>query len=269
MISVLYLCLFAALLVAKIACFGLLPSRYLMSMKVENGEYPKSIKAISSEKVKNVVVSATSVLTACFVAGSTAIAVDETVITRADVGFIDLNTTQPVVTDVCWFDIQIGESDPQRVEISLFGEVTPITADNFKSLCKNNLYQNSEIFRIIQNFSVQGGNTPVTADIKRSTIANIGKAYSGVPFKPENYRVLHSYRDAGVVSMMKDVKGGTQDSRFFITLKPFASWADDRYVAFGRVTKGMNFINGLQVLPVVPPSNYPEAVVKIINSGVY
>ena len=81
--------------------------------------------------------------------------------------------------------------------------------------------------------------------------------------------MLHSYKDAGVVSMMKDVKSGTQDSRFFITLNPFASWADDRYVAFGIVTKGMNFINGLQVLPVVPPSNYPETVVKIINSGVY
>ena len=44
------------------------------------------------------------------------------VLSRADVGFINLNETEPPVTDVCWLDINIGEQgDPQRVEISLYG----------------------------------------------------------------------------------------------------------------------------------------------------
>ena len=43
------------------------------------------------------------------------------ILTRNDVGFINLNDTLPTVTDVAWMDIQIGESDPQRIEISLFG----------------------------------------------------------------------------------------------------------------------------------------------------
>jgi hypothetical protein len=27
----------------------------------------------------------------------------------------------PEVTDVCWMDVAIGDAEPQRVEISLFG----------------------------------------------------------------------------------------------------------------------------------------------------
>lgn len=257
------------LLLALLAtdCVGLSNSvRGRVTMQLENGNSPKSMKTLTTTYV-NTLVSTTAILTA-YLRVNAADEVDRA-LTRADVGFIDLNTTQPIITDTCWFDVQIGQSDPQRIEISLFGEVTPITAENFKLLCKNKLYQNSEIFRIIQGFSVQGGNTPVAADIKRSTLANVGKAYSGVSFKPENYKILHSYKDAGIVSMMKDIKSGDQDSRFFITLSPFASWADGRYVAFGKVSKGMNYITGLQVLPVVPPSNYPETQVRIVDSGVY
>ena len=79
----------------------------------------------------------------------------EAEITRNDVGFIDLNVTDPKITDVCWLDIQIGDSEnavPQRLEVSLFGEITPKTCQNFKDLCsnKNELgYRNTDIFRII------------------------------------------------------------------------------------------------------------------------
>ena len=74
------------------------------------------------------------------------------ILTRADVGNIDLNTNEPPITDVCWLDIQIGSSPAQRVEISLYGTITPLTAANFKSLCLNDKgmgYKGSEFFRII------------------------------------------------------------------------------------------------------------------------
>ena len=70
--------------------------------------------------------------------------------------------------------------------------------------------------------------------------------------------------------MMKDIKNKNyQDSRFFITTSPYASWADEKYVAFGRVTKGMDFVRGLTILDVQPPSNFPISPVKIVDSGVY
>ena len=70
--------------------------------------------------------------------------------------------------------------------------------------------------------------------------------------------------------MSKDLTNKSyQDSRFFITLSPYASWADEKYTAFGIVTKGMSYIQGLSIIPVERPSNYPLTEVKIIDSGVY
>jgi len=101
---------------------------------------------------------------------STGLAVaDDTIITRADVGMIDLNETEPIVTDVCWMDIVVGDNtEPKRVEISLYGTVAPRAVANFKSLCKNEMgwgYKGSDIFRVISEFSLQGGNVgqPYTA----------------------------------------------------------------------------------------------------------
>jgi cyclophilin family peptidyl-prolyl cis-trans isomerase len=92
----------------------------------------------------------------------------------------------------------------------------------------------------------------------------------GEPFDPDNYRILHSYREAGVISMMKDLTNkGKLDSRFFITFSPYASWADSKYEAFGRVSKGMDLISAIQIVPVEPPSNYPKSRIEIVDSGCY
>jgi cyclophilin family peptidyl-prolyl cis-trans isomerase len=210
------------------------------------------------------------------------------------------------------------------------GKTTPKTVENFKLLASGDpkskiSYKNSDIFRIISTFSVQGvillyyllfmytflyieikfksflfyfisilltiiiiiiyflnkkgGNIGVPEGEIPARLNKYGTASSlynptGIPnengFEPENYRIQHSYSQSGVVSMMKDIyKKNTQDSRFFITLSPDASWADSKYVAFGRVSNGMNFLNGLSIIPVKPPSNYPETSVKIVDSGCY
>lgn len=35
---------------------------------------------------------------------------DQKILTRADVGQINLNTSEPLITDVCWLEVQIGMS---------------------------------------------------------------------------------------------------------------------------------------------------------------
>ena len=154
--------------------------------------------------------------------------------------------------------------------------MVPKTVANFKSLCNNegNVgYKGSDIFRVISTFSVQGGNVGQPADAKPAMISrygNAGAAMDGKPFPAENFRILHSFKDAGVISMMKDLTNkGLQDSRFFITTSPYASWADDKYVAFGRVTHGMSTIEALQIVPVQAPANYPLSRIQIIDSGCY
>lgn len=225
-------------------------------------------------RLRHVLVTPMILATAGMVAASNA--AEDPMISRSDVGMINLNETMPDVTNVCWLDISVGESPSQRVEISLFGKVAPRTAANFKALAKGEPgwgYTGSEIFRIISTFSVQGGNINANpGNVLQSQLGKEGKSAfgGGEPFPAENYRILHGAKDAGVVSMMKDLSNrGLQDSRFFITLSPDASWADDRYVAFGLVTKGMDFVRGLSILPTTPPANYPNTRIRIVSSGVY
>jgi hypothetical protein len=50
--------------------------------------------------------------------------IEEKIISRADVGLIDLNTSEPQITSVCWIDLRIGDNtESKRVEISLYGEL--------------------------------------------------------------------------------------------------------------------------------------------------
>jgi len=234
------------------------------------------LKQISTSSIT---IASTIVASLQFVRPSTVIADDDDnsltsrpIVTRADVGMINLNETIPRITDICYFDIQLGDSATQRIEISLFGDIVPQTTENFKSLCenKNNIgYKDSNIFRVISEFSIQGGNIGNDSNTIPSKISRYGRA-ANVAFPPENFRILHSYKNAGVISMMKDLTNkGLQDSRFFITVNSNAGWADDRYSAFGLVTSGMSFIQGLTVVPVERPANYPLTPIKIVNSGVY
>lgn len=224
---------------------------------------------------KNTVKRAMYALSAVVLSASKAVGDASDVMAKSttdDVGFINLNETEPVVTDVAYMDIQIGNLEPKRIEIDLYGTVAPQTVSNFKDLClgtKDGIgYKGSEIFRVISSFSIQGGNIGSPSDSPRSRIGRYGKAASE-PFAPENFRILHDSPSGGVVSMMKDLTNkGKQDSRFFITTSPSASWADSKYSAFGKVSKGLDYIISMQVLPTVPPSNYPETPIKILNAGI-
>jgi cyclophilin family peptidyl-prolyl cis-trans isomerase len=149
------------------------------------------------------------------------------------------------------------------------GEVVPKTVENFKQLCSNSGYRGSPIFRIISTFSVQAGALNIPPNTPASGMQKYGQSAinSHQGFPPENFRILHDYKDAGVVSMMKDVRSGMQDSRFFVTTSSSAAWADGKYSAFGRVTKGEDAIKALQILEVQPPSNFPLTKVSILDSG--
>lgn len=59
-----------------------------------------------------------------------------------------------------WFDIAIGDAEPERVTIGLFGKTVPKTVDNFVELSKKSApegYKNSKFHRIIKDFMIQGG----------------------------------------------------------------------------------------------------------------
>ena len=88
-------------------------------------KYRNTVSNLFIQAIKTTLIT-TSLLTSTTssVIGSEINDVIETkmIISREEVGLIDLNVTQPTITDICWFDISLGNnSDVQRIEISLYG----------------------------------------------------------------------------------------------------------------------------------------------------
>lgn len=182
--------------------------------------------------------------------------------------YIDPASSPPIITDRVFLDVEwvnTGSVRKQgRIIIGLYGQVMPKTVENFKTLCQQNDYAGTTFYRIISDYSIQGGAIGDTSDSGKTGRS----AFTNTPtFEPDNYNIQHTKK--GLVSMVKDTSGGV-DSRFFIQFQDDAGWADDRYAAFGIVLDdGMkDVIDDLGKIPVQPPKNNPKQPVRIVASGV-
>jgi len=174
--------------------------------------------------------------------------------------YIDADNVK--ITQRVFLDIQIGDKIPQRIVIGLFGETTPRLVENFTTLCRQNAYAGTTFYRVLSDYSIQGG---AIGDISGKS----GKSASAnnVGLEPDNFDIVHN--KAGLVSMVRMNIGGSVDSRFFITCVDDAGWADDRYAAFGIVEEGsMNVVHDIEKVKVKPPQNSPTVPVQIVASGI-
>jgi len=191
---------------------------------------------------------------------------------RADAAYIDPVTSPLTITDKVYLDVEFVSSNMKkngRIVLGLYGEAMPKTVQNFVTLCKSNAYAGSNIYRIISDYSIQGG---AIGDSTKSGKSGLSSFENGIPFEPDNFNIKHTAK--GLVSMVKAQSkgsagtGGGADSRFFIQVQDDAGWADDRYAAFGIVLEGMETVEIIRNLEVQPPKNNPKQAVDIVASGV-
>lgn len=131
------------------------------------------------------------------------------------------------------------------MELELYESDAPKTVTNFVGLANQGYYNGVTFHRVAKNFVIQGGDPTGTGAG--------GRSIYGKEFEDELDPSTASYQEGykrGVVAMA-NAGPNTNTSQFFILLHD-APWMQKNYTIFGRVIKGMDVVDSIAAVEIVP-----------------
>ena len=128
-----------------------------------------------------------------------------------------------------------------EVELELFEDVAPNHVKRFKELSNNGKYNGVVFHRVIDGFMAQTGDVKYgNSNSPDFNLDLAGTGGSDLPnLKSEFSDISHS---RGTLSAARSSDPNSANSQFFICFDS-APHLDRQYSAFGKVTKGMEFID--------------------------
>ena len=130
------------------------------------------------------------------------------------------------------------------VEIQLFPDVAPKHVERIKMLANDGMYDNVVFHRVIDGFMAQTGDVKFgNSSSKDFDLNRAGMGGSDNPdLKAEFSNLPH---EKGILSMARSSDPDSANSQFFICLET-ASHLDRNYTVFGKVIKGMEFVEKIK-----------------------
>lgn len=126
--------------------------------------------------------------------------------------------------------------DYGTIEIELYPDYAPNTVANFVTLIQDHFYDGLTFHRLMPGFVLQGG------DPLGNGTGGPGYTIAG-EFKQNGFNNTLSHKK-GIISMARATSLNSAGSQFFIVLDDSARLSlDNKYAAFGKVTKGMDIID--------------------------
>jgi len=184
------------------------------------------------------------------------------------------------VTSEVVFEIDVNDYDGNgrdmegSVTVGLFGNTAPVSVLNFKTLCsgfkrpKGPVKKHDLFEKHLETISY-GGTT--CHRIVKDMLLHCGDVFNqegrgstsiyGATFNDENFVISHT--SGGIVSMANRGKD-TNGSQFFFTLGA-ARFLDGKHVAFGKVTKGYQYLQAVNRIGPDGKGVKPKHDVKIVD----
>ena len=130
------------------------------------------------------------------------------------------------------------------VEIQLSPDVAPKHVERIQKLANDGLYDNVVFHRVIDGFMAQTGDVKFgNSSSKDFDLSRAGMGGSDLPdLKAEFNNMPHV---KGTVSMARSSNPDSANSQFFICFEE-ASHLDRSYTVFGKVIKGMEFVEKIK-----------------------
>ncbi|UKK01950.2 peptidyl-prolyl cis-trans isomerase [Theileria orientalis] len=158
------------------------------------------------------------------------------------------------------------------LNVMLHADRVPVACDNFLQHCEDGYYDNTEFFRCVPDFMIQGGdptNTGRGGESAFYTRAQRDGISESVPkyFRDEFDNTLF-HVGMGVLSMANKGKH-TNSSQFFITFNT-CSHLDNVHTVFGKVVGGLDVLkrwNSLKVDDEERPLKPPRLLATVVYSN--
>ena len=128
-----------------------------------------------------------------------------------------------------------------KVKIELFPDVAPNHVNRFKELVSSNKYNGVVFHRVIDGFMAQTGDVKFGNSLNSDFNLDLaGTGGSNLPdLKAEFSEIAHT---RGILSAARSSDPDSANSQFFICFDS-APHLDRQYSAFGKVIKGMEFVD--------------------------
>ena len=150
-----------------------------------------------------------------------------------------LVTTKSMAQNIMILKLSYGE-----VEIELYPEKAPNHVERFKKLAEEGKYNGVVFHRVIDGFMAQTGDVKFgNTNSPEFNLSLAGTGGSDLPdLKAEFTDIAHT---RGVLSAARSADPNSANSQFFICFES-APHLDRQYSAFGKVIKGMEFIDKIK-----------------------
>ena len=153
--------------------------------------------------------------------------------------FFSLVTTKSMATNIMILKLSYGE-----VEIELYPEKAPKHVERFKKLAEDGKYNGVVFHRVIDGFMAQTGDVKFgNTNSPEFNLSLAGTGGSDLPnLRAEFTDIAHT---RGILSAARSADPDSANSQFFICFES-APHLDRQYSAFGKVIKGMEFIDQIK-----------------------